>query len=166
MHHLDGITKPKRLSLGEEADGGPPGRLKPPLHPWYCGNVIWTTRTSWGRWRVKARRGEGQSSPRYHHLSPPLSYRLWPADVANGRASPCHSKSHSCPLRLALPALTERGSEAEGGKRERADRGIFFQRGFLSISVRLSKQETVARIWAGEGAGVESQCGKSDGASG
>lgn len=124
----------------------PAGHSKPFIHPWHRGIIIWLTRASWRSWRVKVRRGEGQSSPRYHHLSPPLPYRLWPAEVANGRASPCHSKSHFCPLRLALPVLTERGSEAEGEKRERADRGIFFRCGFLSISVCLSKQETVASI--------------------
>lgn len=63
-------------------------------------------------------RARGESSPGYHRLSPPLSYRLWPADVANGRAGSCHSKSHFCPLRRAGPALTERGSRGEGGGEE------------------------------------------------
>lgn len=75
---------------------------------------------------LKVRRAEGQSSPRRHHLSPPLSYRLWPADVANGRAGPCQSKSHFCPLRLPLPVLTERGSEAEGGGEAKSRQRQFF----------------------------------------
>lgn len=83
--------------------------------------------------------------------------------MANGRAGRCHSKSHFCPLRAARPALTERGSQGEGEERGKEPTGAFFsRRGFLSISVRLSKQEAAARSGAGERAGVGSECGRTE----
>lgn len=64
--------------------------------------------------------------------------------MANGGAGRCRSKSHFCPLG---PVLTERGSRGEGEERRKEPTESFFpQRGFLSISARLSKQEDEAGL--------------------
>lgn len=97
---------------------------KPVPLPRQGGTVMWTRRRPRGG--DEGCVVEGESSPGYHRLSPPLSYRLWPADVANGRAGRCHSKSHFCPLRPARPALTERGSQEEGEKRGKEPTEAFF----------------------------------------
>lgn len=119
------------------------------------------------RWRVKSRRGTGQSWPGHHHLSPPpflCSFTSW------------HGKWHSQSVSLkkpflssqTLPVLTEweservRGEEKKWG-RKRADRGIF-QHGFSSISVRLSKREAAPGCWAGWKVvrqGLNFECGQS-----
>lgn len=63
---------------------------------------------------------------------------------------------------LSSQARVDRAREpgGGGGKTERADRVVFSQRGFLSISARLSKQEEEAGPVRAPGAAPG--CGRSD----